>query len=137
MVFKLLQSKSGEGYVDVIIFIISAMLVIALAVNVLPVFIAKHQLDFFANELCRTAEIAGRIASETAARAQELQEQTGINPVITWTASFVPGTGRVQLNGKITVTLKHTVNIGLFGSFGSFPIELTARATGRSEVYWK
>jgi len=137
MVFKLLQSKSGEGYVDVIIFIMSAMLVIVLAVNVLPVFIAKHQLDYFADELCRTAEIAGQIASETTAREQELKEQTGINPAIMWTASFVPGTGRVQLNGKITVTLKHTVNIGLFGSFGSFPIELTARATGRSEVYWK
>lgn len=66
-----------------------------------------------------------------------MKEQTGINPAITWTASFVSGTGRVQLNGKITVTLKHTVNIGLFGSFGSFPIELTARATGRSEAYWK
>lgn len=64
MVFKLLQSKSGEGYVDVIIFIMSAMLVIALAVNVLPVFIAKHQLDFFANELCRTRmeEIAVNVA---------------------------------------------------------------------------
>ena len=135
--YHILKSKSGEGYTDVIVIILSAMLVIALAVRVFPVFIAKHQLDFFANELCRTAEIAGQIASETAARAQELQEQTGINPVITWTASFVPGTGRVQLNGKITVTLKHTVNIGLFGSFGSFPIELTARATGRSEVYWK
>ena len=44
---------------------------------------------------------------------------------------------RVQLNGSITVTLKHTENIGLFGSFGSFPIEMTAKATGRSEVYWK
>ena len=135
--YHILKSKSGEGYTDVIVIILSAMLVIALAVRVFPVFIAKHQLDFFANELCRTAEIAGQIASETTARTQELQEQTGINPAIMWTASFVPGTGRVQLNGKITVTLKHTVNIGLFGSFGSFPIELTARATGRSEVYWK
>jgi len=135
--YHILKSKSGEGYTDVIVIILSAMLVIALAVRVFPVFIAKHQLDYFADELCRTAEIAGQIASETTAREQELKEQTGINPAIMWTASFVPGTGRVQLNGKITVTLKHTVNIGLFGSFGSFPIELTARATGRSEVYWK
>jgi hypothetical protein len=29
------------------------------------------------------------------------------------------------------------VNIGLFGGFGSFPIELTAKASGKSEVYWK
>ena len=28
-------------------------------------------------------------------------------------------------------------DIGLFGGFGSFPITLTASATGKSEVYWK
>jgi Domain of unknown function (DUF4320) len=133
----LLKSKHGEGYTDVIVIILSAMLVIALAVKVFPVFIVKHQLDNFANELCRTAEIAGCIASETTARAQELKEHTGLNPQITWTASYISGTSRVQLNGSMTVTLKQTENIGLFGSFGSFPIELTAKATGRSEVYWK
>ncbi len=130
-------SKSGEGYIDVIVIILSAMLVIALAVKVFPVFIVKHQLDTFATELCRTAEIAGQIGTETAARALELETQTGVKPVITWSASYIPGTKRVQLNESIVVTLKSTVNIGLFGSFGSFPIELSARATGRSEVYWK
>lgn len=134
---KILKSKSGEGYVDVVVILISAMLVIALAAKVIPVFIVKHQLDTFATELCRTAEIAGCISSETAARAQELTEQTSLNPLIAWTADYISGTNRVQLNGNITVTLKQTVNIGLFGIFGSFPVELTSKATGKSEVYWK
>ncbi len=134
---KILRSTRGEGYTDVIVIILSAMLVIALAVKVFPVFIVKHQLDTFANELCRTAEIAGCVGNEATARAQELKEQTGLNPQITWLTSYITGTNRVQLNGSITVILKHTENIGLFGSFGSFPIELTAKATGRSEVYWK
>ena len=30
-----------------------------------------------------------------------------------------------------------TVNIGLFGEFASFPVTLTAKASGTSEVYWK
>lgn len=135
--YYLLKSKGGEGYTDVIVIILSAMLVIALAVKVLPVFIVKYQLDSFANELCRTAEIAGCTTSETTSRAQELKEETGLNPQIAWTASYISGTSKVQLNDNITVTLKETENIGLFGSFGSFPIELTAKATGRSEVYWK
>ena len=51
---KLLKSKRGEGYIDVCVLVLCAMLVIALAVQVLPVFIAKNQLDTYATELCRT-----------------------------------------------------------------------------------
>ena len=46
-------------------------------------------------------------------------------------------TGRIQLNDEVTVTLTLETDIGLFGGFGSFPITLTASATGKSEVYWK
>lgn len=137
MIKKLISSRSGEGYIDVITIIISAMLVIALAVKVFPVFVVKHQLNNFANELCRTAEIAGRVGIETTARKEELKAQTGLSPHITWTTNYISGTNKVQLNEKIEVTLNQTENIGLFGSFGSFPIELTSKATGRSEVYWK
>ena len=44
---------------------------------------------------------------------------------------------RIQLNDEVTVTLTLETDIGLFGGFGSFPITLTASATGKSEVYWK
>jgi len=135
--YKILKSKSGEGYIDVIVIIISAMLVIVLAVKVFPVFIAKQQLNTFVTELCRTAEIAGQIATETDSMTTELRSKTGINPNILWTASYIQGTKRVQLNEQMEVTAIAKVDIGLLGSFGSFPIELTSKAVGRSEVYWK
>ncbi|MCX7748238.1 MAG: DUF4320 family protein [Clostridia bacterium] len=135
--YKLLKSKKGEGYTDVIVIILSAMLVIVLSIKVFPVFIAKHQLDTFASELCRTAEISGQIGTETTTRAEELQKETGIRPVITWSASYISGTSKVQLNQKMEVTLKYPVRIGIFSEWGAFPIELTAKSTGRSEVYWK
>ena len=65
MLKKILRSKRGEGYLDVCILVLCAMLVIALAVRVFPVFVAKQQLDTFATELIREAEIAGRVGSET------------------------------------------------------------------------
>ncbi|MCR4436690.1 MAG: DUF4320 family protein [Clostridiales bacterium] len=129
---KILKSKHGEGYIDVAVLVLCAMLVIALAVKIFPVYIAKNQLDAFANELCREAEIAGRVGSETDARAQVLKEKTGLDPAISWSK-----TGRIQLNEEFTVTLSLQANIGLFGGFGSFPVTLTARATGKGEVYWK
>ena len=129
---KLLKSKRGEGYIDVCVLVLCAMLVIALAVQVLPVFIAKNQLDTYATELCREAEISGRVGSETSRRAAVLTEQTGLSPRISWSK-----TGNIQLNEEITVTLTLDMNIGLFGGFGSFPISLRSEASGKSEVYHK
>lgn len=129
---KILRSKQGEGYIDVAVLVLCAMLVIALAVRVFPAYIIKQQVDTFATELMREAEIAGRIGTETTNRELLLREKTGITPKVTWSKS-----GRIQLNEEITVTVTFDTNIGLFGGFGSFPVTLRADAAGKSEVYWK
>ena len=70
-----LRCRRGEGYVDVVVLVLCAMLVLALAIRVLPVFIAKQQLDTFATELVREAEISGRVGLETSRRAAVLREK--------------------------------------------------------------
>lgn len=129
---SILESKRAEGYMDVIVLVLCAVMVLALALKVLPVFVAKQQLDTFATELVREAEVSGRVGSETTRRASILREKTGIDPDISWSTS-----GRIQLNEEVTVILTLRKNIGLFGDFGSFPITLQAQAAGKSEVYWK
>lgn len=129
---QIIKSRQAEGYIDVVVLVLCAVLVLALAIRVLPVFVAKQQLDTFATELVREAEVTGRVGSETDRRAAVLREKTGINPDISWSTS-----GRIQLNEEVTVTLTIRRNIGLFGGFGSFPVTLQAQATGKSEVYWK
>ena len=47
---KLRKRHSGEGYIDVCVLVVCAMLVLALAVRILPVFVAKQQLDTYAVE---------------------------------------------------------------------------------------
>lgn len=131
MLKKLKAGKPGEGYVDVVVLILCAMLVIGLAVKVLPVYIAKHNLDTYAAELVREAEISGQVGSATNTRASILSERLGISPQVSWSR-----TGRIQLNEEVTVTCRVTMDIG-FGGLGSFPVELVAQATGKSEVYWK
>ena len=129
---KLLRSRRGEGYIDVAVLVLCVMLVIAMAISVLPVFVTKNQLDTYAAELCREAEITGRVGSETTLRAQILSEKTGLSPNISWSK-----TGRLQLNEEFTVTVTTQMDLGLFGGFGSFPVTLKAQASGKSEVYWK
>ena len=129
---RLGKDRRGEGYVDMIVLVLCAVLVLAPAVRVLPVYIAKQRLDTFATELVREAEITGNVGSETERRAAVLREKTGIDPEITWSTE-----GKIQLNEEVTVTLTLPKEIGLFGRFGSFPVTLQSQATGKSEVYWK
>lgn len=129
---KRLRSRRGEGYIDIAVLVLCAMLVIAFAVKLFPVYIEKNQLDSFATELCREAEISGRVGTETDARARELEEQTGLHPSVDWSR-----TGKIPLDQEFTVTVSAQANIGLFGGLGSFPINLEGKANGKSEIYWK
>ena len=121
---KIVRDKRGEGYIDVAVMVLCVMLVIALGVRLFPIFITKMQVDNFADELVREAEISGR--------QRVLEERTGIHPTVQWSR-----TGNLQLNEEVTVTVTIQKDLGLFGNFGSFPITIRARASGKSEVYWK
>lgn len=125
------MSKKGEGYIDVVVVVLVVMMVIALGVKVYPVFLVKSDLNTFANELARVAEIEGRVGAETNSKKNELRSSLGIDPDIEWST-----TGNIDLNEEFSVVLALPVDIGFF-EFGSFPITLTSKATGRSEVYHK
>ena len=126
-----IRNNRGSGYLDVVVIILSAMMFLALAVSVFPVYIAKAELDSFAQELCREAEICGTIGSQTTGRELVLRERTGLTPNVTWSK-----TGDIQLNEEFTVTVSQEYQIGI-GGIASLPITLTAKATGKSEVYHK
>ncbi len=133
MLRKTLKSKRGEGYLDVAVGILCLLLVVSFAVSLFPVFTTKQQLDIFAAEIVREAEIKGSTSVES--RISDMREQTGLDPDIHWDCDYYSGR-KVQLNGDIEVALSDTVDIGFF-IFGPFPIELHAKATGKYEVYYK
>lgn len=129
---KLIKDRRGEGFVDVCVLVLAIVMVLALFVKVMPVFIVRQNLDTYATELVRTAEVAGCVGSATTAKSNSLRNETGLTPSVSWSRY-----GNIQLGQEVTVTLTYQVNIGLFGGFASFPITLTAKATGTSEVYHK
>ena len=129
---RLFRDERGEGYVDVVVAVVAILMVVALAVRTFPLFVAKLQLDNFADELIREAEVSGRVGAETTARYERLAEKTKLRPTVRWSA-----TGRIQLNQEVTVTLEWQAQLGLFGGFGAFPVTIRSEATGKSEVYWK
>jgi len=130
---KKLKEKKGDGYIDVAVFILVVVLVLAAITKIVPAFIIKNQLDHLAEAVCREAQIQGEIEIETKAFEKDL----GISPdEVNWEADTLSG-NKVQLDQKITVEAKQKYDIGNFGPFGSFSIDLTGKASGKSEVYWK
>lgn len=128
---KLLKSRRGEIMVTVCVVLMVSMTVIAFGMKLYPVYIRGQQLNTYATELCRVAEISGRIGEETDAEQAKLNRLLNMSPEVSWNTS-----GNVQLGGTITVTCTMNQDVGL-GGFGTHTITIHGHATGQSEVYQK
>ena len=101
-------------------------------IKIAPVFITKMTLNSYANELCREAEIAGRIGTETTARLDRLNEShPDLEPTVTWSAN-----GNIQIGRTFSVTVSTDYDFSFF-VFNTTPITISATAEGTSEVFWK
>ena len=128
---SILKNNKGEGMIDTVLIVFVVVMMLAFSLSVLPVIIQKSKLDTFSEEVVRFAEIEGKIGSNMNSEINTMKSSTGLNPNINWSK-----TGKIQLNEEFSLVLTFETDIGFF-SFGSFPITLTSKATGRSEVYWK
>lgn len=127
-----LKSTRGEGYVDITVAVLIIMILLAGVIKIAPVFITKMTLNSYANELCREAEIAGRIGTETTARLDRLNEShPDLAPTVTWSAS-----GNIQIGRTFSVTVSTDYDFSFF-VFNTAPITISATAEGTSEVFWK
>lgn len=131
-----MKNKKGEGYIDAVIVILVSSLMLALAVNVYPVFVAKSQLNHFANEIVREAEVTGQIGDSVNSRIDKLKKELIDVDSIKWDVKYISGTKKIQLNDPINVKVEKKMNIGFF-TFGSFPINVPGKDSGFSEVFWK
>ena len=135
---NIIMSKRGEGYTDVVVIVLVTIMVIMLAISSISLIIQKINLDHYAHELMRTAEISGQISAEVDNRYSKLKGQTGISPSMNWQASYFSSYDKkVQLKGDITLYLELQTSFKGFGGFLSIPITLKSKATGQSEKYWK
>ena len=135
---KRIFSKQGGGYFDVCVMILVSIMVLVISINVFTLIIQKQNLDYFSKELLNTAATYGRISTEVNSRYTELQTQTGLSPIVTWTANYYNSTDKeVQLADTITVKLTFSTKFQGTGEFLPIPITLTAGGSTLSERYWK
>lgn len=135
---RLIKNTRAEGYIDTVVCVMAAMMVIVLALNVFSFLTLKQDLDYFAKEVIDTATTYGRTNEETTDRYFELIDELGIAPNMTFSESdyYNLTTGKVQLGDTIKVKLTYQTYIKGFGVF-RIPITLTATHSGLSQKYWK
>lgn len=133
---NILKNNKGQGYVDIAVMVLAFALMLAFAVKVYPVFVAKNNLNKFASEIVREVEVKGEIGSNVQKRIDTLDKTLGKTDGVYWNVKYINGTKKIQLGDPIEVTVKKEMNIGFF-KFGSFPVQLQSKDSGFSEVYWK
>lgn len=135
---KLMKNKRGEGYIDTVVCVLAAMMVIVLALNVFSFLTLKQDLDYFAKEMIDVTTTYGRTTGEANTRYAELCSEMGLNPSYSYagTEYFNASTGKVQLGDIICVTVTYQTYIHGLGVF-KIPITLTAKHSGLSQKYWK
>ncbi|MVB10441.1 hypothetical protein CAFE_11300 [Caprobacter fermentans] len=129
---KYLKSKRGDSVITAPFAVLLVMFLTAFFIKVSPVIVRIQNLNTYANELCRVAELSGRVGSETTEKEKQLNKVMGMSPEISWSK-----TGTIQLNETVSVTCSTTYELGLFGDIGSYPVAINGHAEGSSEVYHK
>ncbi len=132
---KTLQNNKGSVLIEYLVGFFIAMMCIAFALAVLPVFTTKAKLDNAADKILRTAERNG--TTNVAMVIDEVKADKGLDFTVSWSGTEnISGTQKVQLGDTIKLTLTTSHNINFF-TFAAPPVQITVRAVGTSEKYHK
>ena len=135
---KPFKTNKAEGYIDTVVCVMAAMMVIVLALNVFSFLTLKQDMDHFEKELIDTATTYGRTNEQATDRYNELCDELGISPTVSYsgTTYYNASTGKVQLGETIHVTLTYQTYVRGLGVF-KIPVTLKATFSGLSQKYWK
>ena len=134
---SVLVTRRAEGYIDVVLTVFIAVMLLILCLNTFEFFALKQNMDHYGKELIAAATTDGQISANITTRRNELTAQTGISPALTWNTTYFNSSQRtVQYGKKIELSLTLQAKFKGFGVF-SIPVTLTTKHSGLSQRYWK
>ena len=133
-----INNKRGENYIDTVVGVIAAMMVIVVALNVFSFLTLKQDLDYYAKEIVEVCCSYGKTCEEVQDRDEELTAELGISPDLSFdgTEYFNVSKRTVQYGEVIVVTVTYQTYVRGLGVF-KIPVTLTAKHSGLSRRYWK
>ena len=137
MIKKLLRSKRGDWGITTVATVFIVLFVHAVIVSVLPVYMQYQKLNSLCVEYTDYIEGEGVINAATETELARMAERYNLTPTrVTYTADYISGTNRIQLEGEFVVRFEFDTQFGN-GGVPVFPITLSTECFGRSEQYWK
>ena len=135
---KLLKNKRGENYIDTVVGVVAAMMVIVVALNIFSFLTLKQDLDYYAKEMVEVCCSYGKTCDEVQDRDEELSAELGLDPDLSFdgTEYFNATKRTVQYGEVIVVELTYRTYVRGLGVF-RIPVTLTAKHSGLSRKYWK
>ena len=135
---KVVKDRKGGGYISTVILVLVSMMVLAVAISAFSLLATQLKLTRFANEMVGIATVCGGITPEVAERYNELSEETGLSPSVSWSADWLDESAKtVQLSDTISVTLEMDTEIDGLGDAVNIPVNLKIRRSGLSQRYYK
>ena len=138
----LLTDERGDAtYTGVIVFTVIAMITVVFLLNVMSVVMMKSELDGAADQVARQIQLAGGVDSDTEDLIDYLRN--GINAEnieFVIDTNFITAQGSntcIQIGTPFYLTVTADTKLGGFFTFADYPLKMTSRAAGVSEVYWK
>lgn len=135
---KLLRNKRGENYIDTVVGVVAAMMVIVVALNIFSFLMLKQDLDYYAKEMVEVCCSYGKTCDEVQDRDEELAAELGFTPGLSFngTEYFNASKRTVQYGEVIVVEVSYQTYVRGLGVF-KIPVTLTAKHSGLSRKYWK
>lgn len=159
MLLKKIFNRKGEAYIDLIISFICLMLVLAVAIIMFRMFAVRNDLNYAAKQLIQTATTNGQFGTGTSGAVhgnesfvkhrERLETELGVglncafdgtifyNGTSTGTTSAASADYKVQLGEIMELTVTTATPITIGSGVLRVTLNLSAKASGSSERYWK
>lgn len=136
MIRKLLNSKKGEGYLDVVVGVVALAMFIVVALNIFTFVSLKTTMDRIADDLIEVATYSGAFGEDFDLKVDQLKAKYFDFDVEVYTEEYFNAEHkRVQMGEDMGITIK--VNSSVAGIDIALPIDLTVSRVGQSEQYWR
>lgn len=159
MVLKKIFNKKGEVYIDLIISFICLMMVLFASIIMFRMFAVRNNLSYAAKQLIQTATTNGQFGVGTSGAVQgnesfvkhreRLETELGVGLNCSFDGTiFYNGTDsgttngasvdyKVQLGEIMELTVSNATPITIGSGIMRVELNLSAKASGSSERYWK
>ena len=134
---RAIKNKKAESYIDIVIMILVFAFILVFTMSAVKMAAVRQDLKYMCGELVECASVNGCVGNEVQKRYEELCEEIGFRPDMSFSAEYFDvSSGKVQLGDTITCTLTYEASLTGFGG-ELFPLNVTVRVSGLSSIYWK